>query len=79
MIATPVHRDLPPQLRGLAAKAPDLPEALGGALQISLLAASSNATPEQVLAETFGRLGYLPEEAKQTALKLLADPPQAAS
>jgi hypothetical protein len=71
MITRPLD-DLSPGLRDLSAKAPYLPEALRDALQASLLIAPRDATPEHVLAETFGRLGYLPEEAKQTASKILA-------
>lgn len=67
--------DLPPQLRDLSAKAQFLPDTLRGALRVTLSTASSDATPEQVLADTFARLGYLPDEAKQTALKILADAP----
>jgi hypothetical protein len=67
--------DLPPQLRDLSAKAQFLPDTLRGALRVTLSTASPDATPEQVLADTFARLGYLPDEAKQTALKILADAP----
>jgi hypothetical protein len=67
--------NLPPQLRELAAKAPHLPEALRDALRSSLSDAPSDATPEHVLAATFGRLGYLPEESKQTAAKILGTAP----
>jgi hypothetical protein len=65
--------DLPPQLRDLSAKAQFLPDTLRDALRVTLSTAPSRATPEQVLADTFARLGYLPDEAKQTALKILAE------
>jgi hypothetical protein len=64
---------LPPQLRDLSSKAQFLPEALRDALQVTLSVAPSDATPEQVLVDTFARLGYLPDEAKQSALKILAE------
>jgi hypothetical protein len=66
-------RDLPPQLRDLSSKAQFLPEALRDALQVTLSVAPSDATPEQVLVDTFARLGYLPDEAEQSALKILAE------
>lgn len=72
MTAQPIDPALPPQLRDLYAKAQDLPEAIRGALQTTLADAPPDATPEQVLADTFARLGYLPEEATQAAAKLLA-------
>jgi hypothetical protein len=72
MIARSIHAELPPQLRDLSAKAEDLTDPVRGALQASLSIAASDATPEQVLADTFGRLGYLPEEAAHATLKLLA-------
>ena len=65
-------RDLPPQLRDLSSKAQFLSEALRRALQVTLSAAPPDATPEQVLADAFARLGYLPDEAKQAGLKILA-------
>ena len=71
----PNPADLPPQLRDLAAKALHLPEALRDALHASLKDAPRGATPEHVLAETFGRLGYLPEESIQTAAKILGTAP----
>lgn len=77
MKAQPDPADLPPQLRELAAKAPNLPEALRDGLQATLIDAAPDASPEHVLAETFGRLGYLPEEAKQAAARILASPPPA--
>ncbi len=49
----------------------DFPEAVRGALQVTLADASPDASPEEVLADTFARLGYLPDEAKQAARKLL--------
>jgi hypothetical protein len=72
MITQPSQENLPPQLRGLSAKAEGLTDAVRDALQATLSVAANDATPEQVLADTFGRLGYLPEEAKQATLKLLA-------
>lgn len=75
MINQPNPADLPPQLRELAAKALHLPEALRDALHSSLNDAPPYATPEHVLSETFGRLGYLPEESKQTAAKILGTAP----
>jgi hypothetical protein len=65
-------RDLPPQLRDLSSKAQFLSEALRRALQVTLSVAPSDATPEQVLADAFASLGYLPDEAKQAGLKILA-------
>jgi hypothetical protein len=72
MIAQPTRADLPPQLRDLSSKAEDQHDAVRDALQATLSVAAHNATPEQVLADTFARLGYLPEEAKHATLKLLA-------
>jgi hypothetical protein len=72
MIAQPNRADLPHQLRALSTKAEELPDAVRDALQATLSVARKDATPEQVLADTFGRLGYLPDEAKQATLKLLA-------
>lgn len=72
MIAQPCLANMPPQLRTLSAKAEDLPAAVRDALQATLSVASRHATPEQVLADTFGRLGYLPDEARRATLKLLA-------
>lgn len=63
---------LPPQLGGLAAQAQHLPAAVRDALQATLWAAAGDATPEAVLLATFARLGYLPGEASQATLKLLA-------
>jgi len=70
---TRLTRDrLPSQLRGLEAQAPYLPEAVRDALQATLSTAADDATPEAVLINTFGRLGYLPGETKQAMLKVLA-------
>jgi hypothetical protein len=66
------ERDLPPQLRDLSSKAQFLSEALRCALQVTLSTAPSDSTPDQVLADAFARLGYLPDEAKQAGLKILA-------
>jgi len=63
---------LPSQLRGLGAQAQYLPEAVRDALQATLSSAADDATPEVVLINTFARLGYLPDEAKQATLKVLA-------
>jgi hypothetical protein len=68
---------LPPQLHDLASKASQLPEAERDALLVCLAEATPRATPEQVLADTFARLGYLPGEAERAATKILAAPPQA--
>ena len=65
-------RVVPRQLRKLSATAPDLPEALRDALQAELSVAPYDATPEQVLLDTFARLGYLPDEATHATRKLLA-------
>jgi hypothetical protein len=72
MIAQPIHAELPPQLRDLSAKAEDLSDPVRDALQATLSVAPDDATPEQVLADTFHRLGYLPGEATHATLKLLA-------
>jgi hypothetical protein len=71
--------DLPPQLRALSARAQDLRGAIRDALRATLSVAAHNATPEQVLSDTFARLGYLPEETKQATRKLLAQPAQGRS
>ena len=63
--------NLPPQLRDLSTTALDLSEPLRSVLQEKLSSAPPNATPEQVLADTCAQLGYLPEEAKRTAAKVL--------
>ena len=65
---------LPPQLRALSVRVQDLSGAIRDALRATLSVAAHNATPEQVLGDTFARLGYLPEEAKQATRKLLAQP-----
>ncbi|WP_428483127.1 hypothetical protein [Rhodopila sp.] len=67
--------DLPHQLRALSAMTPELPDAVRDALQAILSTAPADATPEQVLADTFARLGYLPEEAEQATRKILAMTP----
>jgi hypothetical protein len=72
MITQPTRANLPVQLGDLSAKAEELPDAVRDALQATLSVAANHATPEQVLADTFARLGYLPEEARQATLKLLA-------
>jgi hypothetical protein len=64
--------DLPPQLRALSARANDLDYTVRDALIATLSVAPSHATPEQVLTDTFGRLGYLPGEAKLATRKVLA-------
>lgn len=71
MTAQRTAADLPPQLRSLFARAQDQPSSIREALQAGLLVAAPDATPEQVLLDTFGRLGYLPDEAKQETMKLL--------
>jgi hypothetical protein len=75
MITQPTRANLPLQLRDLSAKAEELPDAVRDALQATLSVAPANATPEHVLADTFARLGYLPEEATQATLKVLAFKP----
>ena len=72
MTAQPTRADLPFQLRALSARATDLQDAVRDALLAILSVASQHATPEQVLSDTFARLGYLPEEAKQATRKVLA-------
>ena len=72
MIARPSRTHVPPQLHDLSLKAEELPEVVRGALQATLSVAAVDATEERILADTFARLGYLPEEAKQATLKLLA-------
>ncbi|MEA2788474.1 MAG: hypothetical protein QOG73_880 [Acetobacteraceae bacterium] len=71
MITQPSHVNLPRQLRDLFAKVDDLPDAIRDALRATLSVAAIDATPVQVLADTFARLGYLPEEAKQAMRRLL--------
>ena len=72
MTAQSTRADLPPQLRALSARAQDLTDTVRDALQATLSISEYNATPEQVLADTFARLGYLPEEAKRATRKVLA-------
>jgi hypothetical protein len=72
MTAQSTRADLPPQLRALSARAQDLTDTVRDALQATLSISEHNATPEQVLADTFARLGYLPEEAKRATRKVLA-------
>jgi Holliday junction resolvasome RuvABC DNA-binding subunit len=71
MTAQSTLTNLPPQLRALSARAQDLTDTVRDALQATLSVSKHNATPEQVLAETFNRLGYLPEEAKHATRKVL--------
>ena len=72
MIARSTRADLPPRLHALFDKAHHLREAVRDALLATLSVAAHHATPEQVLSDTFARLGYLPEAAKQATLKVLA-------
>jgi hypothetical protein len=72
MITQPTQGNLLPQLRFLSARAEDLPDAVRDALQAILSIAANDATPEQVLVDTFARLGYLPEAATLATRKLLA-------
>ncbi len=72
MITRLIGDRLPSQLRGLEAQAQYLPEAVRDSLHATLSTAADDATPEAVLISTFGRLGYLPGEAKQATLKVLA-------
>ena len=72
MIAQPTRADLPPRLQALSTRAQDLPDSVRDSLQATLSVAVHDTTPEQVLADTFARLGYLPEEAKRATRKLLA-------
>ncbi len=74
MNAQPARADLSPQLRELFAKSQTLPDAVRDALEATLSIALPNATSERVLADTFARLGYLPEEAKLATLRVLAMP-----
>jgi hypothetical protein len=71
MTAQSTRADLPPQLRALSARAQDLTDTVRDALA-TLSVSKHNATPEQVLVDTFARLGYLPEEAKHATRKVLA-------
>ena len=70
--AQATRADRPPQLCALSERAQYLPTAVRDALRATLSVAAHNATPEQVLGDTFARLGYLPEETKQTTRKILA-------
>jgi hypothetical protein len=72
MTPASIHADLPLQLRHLSARAQDLSQPVRDALQATLSVATDDATPEQVLADTFHRLGYLPGKATHATLKLLA-------
>ena len=72
MITRLTSADLPLQLRALSAKAQYLPDTVRDTLQATLAVAARHATPEQVLVDTFARLGYLPEETKQATRKVLA-------
>jgi hypothetical protein len=72
MNAQSTRADLPPQLRALSARAQDLTDTVRDALEATLSVSKHNASPEQVLADTFARLGYLPEEAKRATRKVLA-------
>ncbi|MDQ2765135.1 MAG: hypothetical protein M3Y22_17160 [Pseudomonadota bacterium] len=71
MVTRLTSANLPSQLRGIWAQAQYLPDAMRGALTVTLFSAPDDATPEKVLIDTFARLGYLPGEAKQAALKIL--------
>ncbi len=64
--------DLPPRLRALLTRANDMQETVRDALHATLSVAPHHATPEQVLSNTFFRLGYLPGEAKRAIQKVLA-------
>ena len=72
MATQPIRADLPHQLRELSVKAPYLQHPVRDALQATLSVAAYHATPQQVLSDTFSRLGYLPEEAKRATRKVLA-------
>ncbi len=72
MTAFSKHADLPPQLRALSVRANDLDYTVRDALLATLSVAPRHATPEQVLTDTFGRLGYLPGEAKLATRRVLA-------
>lgn len=75
MVTRLTGADLPLQLRDIWAQAQYLPDAMRGALTVTLFSAPDDATPEKVLTDTFGRLGYLPDEAKQAALRILPKKP----
>ena len=72
MTAQPTRGDLPFHLRALSDRAPALQDAVRDALQATWAVAPQHASPEQVLGDTFARLGYLPEEAKRATRKVLA-------
>jgi hypothetical protein len=72
MITRTTNADLPLQLRELSSRAQHLPEAVRDALQATLVVAAGDATPEQVLGDTFARLGYLPDESMRATRRLLA-------
>ena len=65
------RNDPPLRLRALSAIAQDLPDAVRDALLATLSVAAQDATPEQILTDTFARLGYLPQQTKQATQKLL--------
>ena len=75
MVTRLASANLPPQLRNLWAQAQYLPDAVQGSLTVMLFSAPNDATPEKVLADTFARMGYLPDEAKQATLKVLPKKP----
>jgi len=75
MVTRITSANLPSQLRSIWAQAQYLPDSLRGALTVTLFSAPDDATPEKVLTDTFARLGYLPDEAKQAALKILPKKP----
>jgi hypothetical protein len=72
MAAFSNRADLPPQLRALFARADHLDYTVRDALLATLSVAPRHATPEKVLTDTFGRLGYLPREAQAATRKVLA-------
>ncbi len=76
MTDQPAVPDLPRQLRDLWARSGEQPEALRDALQACLSVAPPDATPQEVLATTLARLGYLPDEAQHTAAKIMQTKPQ---
>jgi len=71
MVTRLTSANLPSQLRGIWAQAQYLPDAMRGALTVTVFSAPDDATPEKVMIDTFTRLGYLPDEAKQVALRIL--------
>jgi hypothetical protein len=72
MTAVAHHHDLPPHLHALYLRAKDLQDVVRDALLATLSVTPHHATPEQVLAHTFGRLGYLPDAAKAATRTVLA-------